>query len=68
MSLWLTHEELVQLTGYVYRVRQRAALVRMKIPFRSRDVDGFPLVLRSQFDKGLTKPKKTREPRLDLVQ
>lgn len=67
MSLFLTDEELVELTGRKKKKLQREALGRMGVPFRSRDSDGFPLVLRSIFET-LTKREKRREPRLDLVQ
>jgi hypothetical protein len=60
-------DELVELTGYRKKKLQRSALGAMSIPFRSREADGFPLVLRSFFET-LTKPQKRREPRLDLVQ
>lgn len=68
MSLWLTSEELVELTGRTKKKLQREALGHMCIPFRVRPFDGFPLVLRSFFDKKDEKREKRREPRLDLVQ
>lgn len=67
MSLWLSQEELEELTGRKKKKLQREALARMGVPFRSRDADGFPLVLRSFFQT-LTKAEKRREPRLDLIQ
>lgn len=67
MSLFLTGEELLELTGRKKRKLQREALARMGIAFRSRDSDGFPLVLRSVLEP-LTNPQKRREPRLDLIQ
>ena len=67
MTLWLTEEELVELTGYRKKKLQREALASMSVPFRSRPGDGFPLVLRSTLEP-LTKPQRRREPRLDLVQ
>lgn len=67
MSLFLTGEELTELTGRKKRKLQREALARMGIAFRSRDADGFPLVLRSAIEP-LTKAEKRREPRLDLIQ
>jgi hypothetical protein len=67
MSLFLTEDELVELTGYRKKKLQREALGAMEIPFRSRPADGFPLVTRS-FLEPLTKAQKRREPRLDLVQ
>lgn len=68
MSLWLTAEELEQLTGRKKKKLQREALVQMGVQFRLRPVDGFPLVRRSLFDEPLTKAEKRREPRLDLIQ
>lgn len=65
--MWLTPAELADLTGRKKKKLQREALARMGIPFRSRDADGFPLVLRSFFET-LTKAEKRREPRLDLIQ
>lgn len=67
MSLFLSDEELVELTGRHKRKLQREALAKMSIPFRSREADGFPLVLRSFFES-LTKPQKRREPRFDSIQ
>lgn len=49
MSLWLTDDELVELTGYRQRERQKQALAEMRIAFRVRPADGFPLVARAQF-------------------
>jgi len=49
MSLWLNEDELVELTGYRQRERQRRALAELKVQFRTRPADGFPLVARSQF-------------------
>jgi hypothetical protein len=66
MSLWLSHEELVELTGFETKPKQRIALAKMNIPFRSRPNDGYPLVQRSLFTS-LTKAEKRREPRLHLV-
>jgi hypothetical protein len=42
MSLWLTAEELAELTGYKTARRQKVALGQMKIPFFSGAEDGFP--------------------------
>lgn len=67
MSLWLTREELVELTGYKTKSRWRKALSDMNVSFRSRPLDGFPLVPRSQFESALTGPAKRREPRWDLL-
>jgi hypothetical protein len=66
MSLWLTHEELVELTGYKRRELQRRALAEMSIQFRSRPHDGFPLVERAQFET-LTKGARRREPNFTAI-
>lgn len=56
MSLWLTPEELKELTGYTRRSRQKLALAQMNIRFISRALDGFPLVNREilSFSAGRT--------------
>jgi len=46
MSLWLSKEELVELTGY-----------KMGLKFRSRPLDGFPLVDRWQFEGEIVRPR-----------
>jgi len=61
-AIWLDEDELFLLTGYRQRFRQRAALAELRIPFRSRPADGFPLVERSQFDGGIV-PRKRNEPK-----
>jgi len=50
MSLWLSKEELIELTGYKTASRQKRALAEMGLQFRSRPLDGFPLVDRWQFE------------------
>lgn len=50
MSLWLNDDELAELTGYKRRELQKGALGQLKIKFRSRPSDGFPLVERAQFE------------------
>ena len=50
MSLWLSKEELIELTGYKRAGRQKLALGQMGLKFRSRPLDGFPLVDRWQFE------------------
>lgn len=65
--MFLTPEELEELTGRKKKKLQRDALARMGVPFRLRVVDGYPLVLRSFFES-LTKQERRREPRLDLMQ
>jgi hypothetical protein len=69
MTLWLTPEELEQLTGYKIRKHQKLALGKMNVPFRSRAADGYPLVDRVQFESHtvLTPPRRRREARLELV-
>jgi len=69
VSLWLTEEELVQLTGYKSKRKQREALGELRVIFRVRPQDGFPLVDRSQFETHpvLTRHTRRREPRLDLL-
>ena len=59
MSLWLNDDELVELTGYRQRDRQKRALAELGVQFRSRPADGFPLVIRSQFE---SKGRQGREP------
>jgi len=65
MSLWLTEDELFELTGYKTKTRQKKALAEMNVKFRSRPLDGFPLVERCQFENNLTAPTRRREPRFD---
>jgi hypothetical protein len=56
MSLWLTREELVELTGFKTGRRQKQALAEMGLAFRSRPADGFPLVDRWQFEGEVIRP------------
>lgn len=51
MSLWLTEQELRQLTGKKHRKQQIEALAQLRPPvkFRVRPEDSFPLVDRWQF-------------------
>lgn len=68
MSLWLSKEELIELTGYKTSRCQKRALAEMGVEFRSRAADGFPLVLRTPFDgEHLTARERRREPRLEFV-
>jgi Domain of unknown function (DUF4224) len=60
MSLWLTREELVELTGFKSSRRQKLALTGMGLVFRSRPADGFPLVDRWQFEGELNRPHVSR--------
>jgi hypothetical protein len=62
MSLWLTDDELYDLTGYRQREKQRKALAELRVAFRSRPADGFPLVMRSLFTTTDSKPVKRAEP------
>lgn len=60
MSLWLTEEELVELTAKHHRAKQIEVLSKLRPPikFRIREADSFPLVDRWQFE---SKDRK-REP------
>jgi hypothetical protein len=51
MKLWLTEEELIELTDKKHRKKQIEVLASMqpKIKFRVRPEDSFPLVDRWQF-------------------
>lgn len=51
MSLWLTEDELVELTGKKQRKLQAEVLGKLRPPvkFRVREEDSFPLVDRWQF-------------------
>ena len=57
MSLWLSKEELIELTGYKTASRQKLALAKMGLQFRSRPLDGFPLVDRWQFEGEIMRPR-----------
>lgn len=59
MSLWLTQDEIIELTGYKQPSRWKAALARMNVKFTSRDADGFPLVARAQY---IHEPPRRKEP------
>lgn len=69
MTLWLTPAEVSELTGYKQREKQKLALGRMGVPFRSRQADGYPLVDRALFEKHTetAAPSRRREPRLEVV-
>ena len=62
MSLWLSKEELIELTGYKTARRQKLALAKMGLQFRSRPLDGFPLVDRWQFEGGIMWPRAALRP------
>ena len=61
MSLWLNDDELTELTGYVQLQARYRALAELRVQFKRRPADGFPLVERAQFE-GADKPKRRREP------
>lgn len=68
MSLFLTDEELVTLTGRKRKASQVAALRAMAVPFRINAV-GWPVVARATFEPSATPaaaaaPEKTWEPGL----
>ena len=46
MTLYLSKDELTEMTGYRQRSRIVEALARMGVPFKLRARDGFPLVER----------------------
>lgn len=63
MSLWLNDDELIELTGYRQREKQKRALAELRVQFRIRPADGFPLVARAQFGaERLTGTSRRREP------
>lgn len=62
MSIWLNDDELVELTGYKQREKQKRAIAELGLRFRTRPADGFPLVDRAQFESGLTGKPARREP------
>ena len=70
MGLWLSKEELVELSGYRGRTKQKLALGKMGLTFRSRPFDGLPLVDRSQFEGEVISPQNKRrraEPSWDAI-
>ena len=68
MSLWLSPQELLELTGYKHKNSQKMALGKMNVPFRSRQADGFPLVDRALFEKHTDPtPSRRREPKWDAA-
>ena len=70
MSLWLSKEELVELTGYKMASRQKRALTQMGLQFRSRPLDGFPLVDRWQFEGEILRPPaalRRQQPNWDAI-
>lgn len=67
MSLWLTAEELFETTGFKTKRKWREALSQMGVRFLTRPADGFPLVERSQFEKGATVTPRRIAPRLEFL-
>jgi hypothetical protein len=68
MSLWLSKEELIELTGYKTASRQKVALEGMGVNFRNRPLDNFPLVERWQFEGEVIRPLagfRRREPQIN---
>jgi hypothetical protein len=66
MSLWLSKEELIELTGHKAIKRQKMALGQMNVPFRSRASDGYPLVDRWRFEGEIIRPEvKTKRPEMN---
>lgn len=65
MSLWLSADELIELTGKRHRDKQIEALLVMGIPFRKRP-DGFVLVLRDAVVPKPAKPAR-REPNFEVA-
>lgn len=66
MSLWLSADELIELTGYRQREPQKRALAQLGVAFKVRPADGFPLVLR---DHVVPKQGKAvrREPNFEVA-
>ena len=65
--MFLTHEEVVDLTGYEWKCKQAIELSRQNYPFQIRTKDGFILVLRSLVEERLggkssTKQEKVYQP------
>lgn len=60
MSLWLTSDQLIELTGFTQRAKQLAALAELGVKFRRRPADGFPLVESYQFRESPTKQQKVK--------
>jgi hypothetical protein len=52
MSLWLSDDELTELTGYKQRDKRLHALTDMSVKFRVRPADLFILVERHLFEGG----------------
>lgn len=65
MTLTLSKQELIDLTGKRVRVKQLRALDYMKIPYRLRE-DGSPVVFRHQLPD-VTQPQSRVEPNFDHI-
>jgi hypothetical protein len=65
--MFLTDDELKELTGKVQRAKQIAVLAAMGYTFRVRPTDKRPMVARSQVD-AIGKPARRREPQLDHLE
>lgn len=66
MSLWLSADELVELTGYKQREAQRRALAQLGVAFRIRPADGFLLVFREHVIPKQGKAVR-REPNFEVA-
>lgn len=64
MSLWLSDDELTELTGYKQADRRLRALTDMGVKFRRRPADGFFLVERHQFEGGR---QRKHEPNFAVI-
>lgn len=62
MSLWLSRPELEELTGFKTPRKWREELAKMNIPFRTRPLDGFPLVMRAQLPVPDRPQRRRAEP------
>lgn len=58
--MWLTASQLRDLTGFAQRAKQVAALAELKVKFRLRPSDGFPLVEAWQFEGPPTLKRKVK--------
>lgn len=60
MSLWLDDDELTELTGYKLREPRYKALAELRVPFKRRPADGFPLVERALFDGSIKAERRAK--------
>lgn len=63
-TMFLTDQELTQLTGKARPTAQRRELVRMGIKFRVNSL-GRPVVCRSEVETGYGRPEKKTQPDLE---